>query len=181
MSPPRSSSIQSVGPITLHHDIAIIGAGAAGLYAAHFAGRGLQDVGDPHAKVVAFDGAKRLGAKILIAGGGRCNVTHDVVHPQDYTGGPDSTRNAIKKVLRSHSVDQVIEFFRDRGVELKREDTGKLFPTTDRARTVLHALLQACSEVGAELRTDHRVTAVEIFNSSPPRGRWRATPVGGGT
>ena len=142
-------------------DIALVGAGAAGLYATHFAGRTLRDAGRPDAAVLAFDGAKRLGAKILIAGGGRCNVTHDVVRPEDYAGGPDATRPAIKKVLRSHSVDDVVAFFRQRGVELKREDTGKLFPTTDRARTVLNALLQACYDVDARLLTDHRVHAVQ--------------------
>ncbi len=51
-------------------EVAIVGAGAAGLYATHFAGRELREAGQEHAAVIAFDGAKRLGAKILIAGGG---------------------------------------------------------------------------------------------------------------
>ncbi len=115
---------------------------------------------------MALDGARKLGAKILIAGGGRCNVTHDVVNPQDYAGGPAASRNAIKKVLRSFTVQDTIDFFRERGVELKREDTGKLFPTTDRARTVLNLLLQACYDVDAKLLTEHRVTAIERVASS---------------
>ncbi|MEM8739150.1 MAG: aminoacetone oxidase family FAD-binding enzyme [Planctomycetota bacterium] len=138
-------------------DVAVVGAGAAGLFAAIFTGR----AASAGTRVVAFDGAKRLGAKILIAGGGRCNVTHDVVRPDDYAAGPGSSRNAVKKVLRSFTVEETIDFFRGRGVELKREDTGKLFPTTDRARTVLNALLEACYEAGAELRTEHRVTAIK--------------------
>ena len=142
-------------------DIALVGAGAAGLYAAHHAGLTLREAGASGATVTAFDGARRLGAKILIAGGGRCNVTHDVVQPRDYTGGPGSTANTIKNILRSHPVDDVVAFFAQRGVELKREDTGKLFPTTDRARTVLNALLQACYDVDATLLTDHRVHAIE--------------------
>ncbi|MEM6458039.1 MAG: NAD(P)/FAD-dependent oxidoreductase [Planctomycetota bacterium] len=137
-------------------DVAVVGAGAAGLFAAIFAGR----AAPPDARVVAFDGARRLGAKILIAGGGRCNVTHDVVHPEDYAGGPAATRNAVKKVLRSFTVADTVEFFRGHGVELKREDTGKLFPTTDRARTVLDALLRAADDAGAELRTGHRIETV---------------------
>ncbi len=88
-------------------------------------------------------------------------MTHDVVRPEDYAGGPDATRNAIKKVLRSHTVAEVTDFFRGQGVELKREVTGKLFPTTDRARSVLNALLQACYDVDARLLTEHRVGAVE--------------------
>jgi len=147
-------------------DIAIIGAGAAGLFAGIFAGR----EASADQSVVAFDGAKKLGAKILIAGGGRCNVTHDVVRPVDYASGPSSSRNAVKKILKSFTVEDTIDFFRGRGVELKREDTGKLFPATDRARTVLNALLEACYDAGAKLLTEHRVTGITRLNPSPAGG-----------
>lgn len=135
-------------------DVAIVGAGAAGLFAAIFAGRS----SGAGARVVALDGAKKIGAKILISGGGRCNVTHDVVHPDDYFG---SNRNLIARVLRSFTVEQTIAFFAEYGIRLKREDTGKLFPTTDRAKDVVDALLHAAADAGAEVRTNARVTAVE--------------------
>lgn len=60
------------------HDIAVIGAGAAGLAAAIFAAEAAAK-GDRPRRIVLFDGAKTIGAKILLSGGGRCNVTHDVV------------------------------------------------------------------------------------------------------
>src|SRR5881409_1860564 len=94
----------------------------------------------PGHRVVCLDGANRLGAKILIAGGGRCNVTHHVVDEQAFAG---SSRNAVRKVLRRFDVPETVAFFRELGVVLKREETGKLFPTSDRARTVLDALLAA--------------------------------------
>ncbi|MDP9194141.1 MAG: aminoacetone oxidase family FAD-binding enzyme [Acidobacteriota bacterium] len=133
------------------YDIAIIGAGAAGLTAAIFARRTA-----PDARIVLLDGAPRIGAKILISGGGRCNVTHDVVTPDDFNGN----RNAIAKVLRTFTVEQTIAWFGEMGVTMKREETGKLFPTTDRARTVLEALLAACD--GVEIRTNSRVTSCEF-------------------
>ncbi|MEM6552020.1 MAG: NAD(P)/FAD-dependent oxidoreductase [Planctomycetota bacterium] len=147
-------------PNSPHHpqDTAIIGAGAAGLFAAIHAGRA-KPANTP-GTVRAFDGAKKLGAKILIAGGGRCNVTHDVVHPVDYASGPNSSRNVIKKVLRSFTVEDTQAFFRGYGVTLKREDTGKLFPTTDQARTVLNALLDAARAAHVTLHTQHRVTGI---------------------
>ncbi len=77
-----------------------------------------------------------IGAKILVAGGGRCNVTHFEVDEREYAG---SSQHAIKKVLRQFEVAKTVEFFRELGVELKREETGKLFPVTDDARTVLSA------------------------------------------
>ena len=131
-------------------DIAIIGLGAAGLTAAIFARRTA-----PDARIVAFDSAPKIGAKILISGGGRCNVTHDVVTPDDFNG----SRNAIAKVLRTFTVDQTVDWFAEMGVTLKREETGKLFPTTDRARTVVDALLRECE--GVEIRTGTRVGSLD--------------------
>ena len=139
-------------------DLAIIGAGAAGLMAAIFAGRNAPT----ESKIVLLDGAKKVGAKILIAGGGRCNVTHDVVTTADYFGG--ASNNTVKKVLKSFSVKETTAFFSELGVDLKREDTGKLFPTTDKARTVLDALLKAVKDAGVELRAGSRVMKVERIN-----------------
>lgn len=136
-------------------DVAVIGAGAAGLMAAIFAARG-------GARVIALEGAEKIGAKILISGGGRCNVTHDVVEPGDFNGG----RNAIAKVLRTFPVGETVAFFEEIGVPLKREATGKLFPGSDRARTVVDALVHAAGEAGAEVRTSSRVEAIDPLEPS---------------
>jgi predicted Rossmann fold flavoprotein len=132
------------------YDIAIVGAGAAGLTAAIFARRAA-----PSARIVALDGAPRIGAKILISGGGRCNVTHHTVGADDFNGN----RNAIAKVLRTFPVSETVQWFAEMGVTLKREETGKLFPTTDRARSIVDALLRECESV--EVRTGARITRVE--------------------
>jgi predicted Rossmann fold flavoprotein len=143
---------------TTTYDIAIIGAGAAGLTAAIFARRSA-----PNARIVLLDGAPRIGAKILISGGGRCNVTHDVVTRDDFNGN----RNSIAKVLRTFTVDETVAWFAELGVTMKREETGKLFPTTDRARTVLDALLAACD--GVEIRTNARVVSCEFGGHRPSK------------
>jgi predicted Rossmann fold flavoprotein len=143
--------------VTENVDIAIIGAGAAGLMAAIWAGRSRAHPG-ANQRIVLLDGARTLGAKILVSGGGRCNVTHDVVDETAFAG---SSRYAIRKVLRRFDVPRTIGFFGDLGVELKREETGKLFPTTDSARTVLEALLKAIHDAGVEIRNPWRVEAIE--------------------
>jgi predicted Rossmann fold flavoprotein len=146
-------------PLADRADIAIIGAGAAGLLAAIWAGRtARQDSRHGAACIVLVDGARHIGAKILVAGGGRCNVTHDVVDERAYAG---SSRNAIRKVLKRFDVARTIDFFRDLGVQLKREDTGKLFPTTDEARTVLDALMRAVRGAGVDLRHSWRVARIQ--------------------
>ena len=151
-------------------DVVIVGAGAAGLMTA------ASIRCDSPARILLLDGARTLGAKILVAGGGRCNVTHHAVDERAYAG---STRPAIRKVLRRFGVEETIAFFAERGVMLKREETGKLFPTTDEARTVLDALLAAVHEVGAEIRHPCRVERVEPIehaNGGGPsfrvRGAW---------
>jgi len=125
----------------------------AGLWAA----RSARAAGGARPRVVVLDGARRLGAKILVAGGGRCNVTHDVVDETAFAG---SSRRAIRKVLGRFDVARTVAFFRELGVDLKREETGKLFPTTDSARTVLDALLGAVRDAGAELVHPWRVERV---------------------
>jgi len=124
--------------------------------AAIFAGRTLTAASQP-LRILALDGAARLGAKILIAGGGRCNVTHEVVTPDDFSS---SNQNQLAKVLRTFTVGQTIDFFEDLGVVLKREETGKLFPVTDRAKTVLDALLRATTDSGAALVTGTKVETI---------------------
>ena len=133
--------------------MAIVGAGAAGLAAGIFAAEAA-----PDARVVLFDGAARVGAKILVAGGGRCNVTHHAVEPRDYNA---ATRNFVKNVLASFTADDTVAWMQSLGVELKREETGKLFPVTDKARTVLDALLGRLDALGARLHAGHRVEGVE--------------------
>jgi len=158
--------------VTETFDVAVIGAGAAGLMAAICAGRAARSEQSQHPnprsfRVIALDGARTLGAKILVAGGGRCNVTHHAVDEHQYTG---ASRNAIKKILRRFDVAQTIEFFSALGVELKREETGKLFPTTDRARTVLDALLNAAHDAGVEIRNPWRVGTIREHEEGNARG-----------
>jgi predicted Rossmann fold flavoprotein len=142
-------------------DIAVIGAGAAGLAAAIFAAEAAAK-GDRPRRIVLFDGAKTIGAKILISGGGRCNVTHDVVTAADYSGN----RHIIRNVLAAFTVEQTISWFASLGVELKREETGKLFPVTNQARSILTALVTRCHEFGVTLLPDHRVTGIETSAES---------------
>ncbi len=142
-------------------DICVIGAGAAGLAAGIFAAE-LQ----PALRIELLDGATSIGAKILVSGGGRCNVTHDVVTPDDFFG----TRHLVRNVLAAFPVQDTVAWFASMGVALKREETGKLFPVTDKARTVLDALMARNRELGVVLRPGHRVASIERRNESEQAG-----------
>ena len=137
------------------YDIVIIGAGAAGLAAAIFSAEAAQKKNASPA-IVVLDSARKVGAKILVSGGGRCNVTHDDVSPEDFNG----PRNIVRNILAAFNEQATVRWFESLRVPLKREDTGKLFPVSDSARTVLHALLRRCEELGVAILTEHRVVDV---------------------
>ena len=136
--------------------VAVVGGGAAGLMATISAA-------SSGATVTLLEGTSRLGTKILMSGGTRCNVTHDFVSPADYYGG---SRNVVARLLREFSHEDAARFFSDElGVELKREDTGKLFPVSDDAQTVLDALLRRAGALGVGILTGRKVTEIARLQS----------------
>jgi predicted Rossmann fold flavoprotein len=152
--------------------VVIVGAGAAGLAAAIFARRL-----NPTRPVTLVDGAARPGAKILVSGGSRCNVTNTVVSERDYWGGK---RTVIRRVLRALPVSETVRFFEDLGVLLKEERDGKLFPRSDRSRDVLEALLRAAASAGVTVSAAtrvHEISGGDRFTLQTSRGPVRARAV----
>jgi predicted flavoprotein YhiN len=133
----------------------VVGAGAAGLTAAIRAA-------ESGASVTLLNAHPKIGLKILMSGGTRCNVTHREVTPADYFGG---SRNVIARILRAFTPEQTRTWFESLGVALKLEETGKYFPVTDDAQTVLDALLRECARVGVEIRAGARVTHIDVEGS----------------
>jgi hypothetical protein len=133
-------------------DVVVVGAGAAGLAAAIFAARAA-----PGLRVMCLDGARRIGAKILVSGGSRCNVTNRIVTERDFWGGPS---RVVRNVLRAFPADRAADFFRSLGVALHEEEDGKLFPDTNRSRTVLDALLAEAARVNVAIGCGQRVVDV---------------------
>ena len=133
-------------------DVAVVGAGAAGLAAAIFTARAA-----PGLRVVCLDGARRVGAKILVSGGSRCNVTNRIVTDRDFWGGAS---RVVRSVLRAFPADRAAAFFQSLGVALHEEEDGKLFPDTNRSRTVLDALLAEADRLNVAIRAGQRVISV---------------------
>jgi len=138
-------------------EIAVIGGGAAGLATAIFTRRL-----NPARSVAVLDGAKKLGAKILVSGGGRCNVTNSVVTEHDFWGGKPTI---VRNILRAFAVPETVAFFEEIGISLHEEHDGKLFPDSNRARDVLDALIREAGRLGVAVLTDHRVHGVFFENS----------------
>lgn len=133
------------------YDAAVVGAGAAGLMAAIAArGKGVS--------VLLLDSREKIGAKILMSGGTRCNVTNQVVTERDFE---TSQPNIMKAVLASYSAPKALEFFASLGVECVMEPTGKYFPVTNSGRTVLEALLRECERLGVAFATGKKISGIE--------------------
>lgn len=136
------------------HDIVIVGAGAAGLAAGIAAGQAVHEGLQP--RIVLLDGSKQFGTKVLMAGGGRCNLTHDRVSPEDYNG----SHNIVRNILAGFDQQATVRWFEDLGVPLHREETGKLFPVSNSAQSVLDALVGRCSDLGVAIHGGHRVREI---------------------
>lgn len=137
-------------------DVVIVGAGAAGLATAIFAARAA-----PNLTVRVLDGATKIGAKILVSGGSRCNVTNRVVTERDFWSGSPRT---VQRVLRAWPAPRAAAFFEEIGVALHEEEDGKLFPDTNRSRTVLDALLAEAKRRHVAVETGCRVVALHRTN-----------------
>jgi predicted Rossmann fold flavoprotein len=134
--------------------IVVIGAGAAGVMAAlHAAGN--------NAPVLLLESTADGGRKILISGGGRCNVLPSRLDPRQFTTA--SSPNTLRNILRSWPLERQHRFFEDTlGIPLEVEaETGKVFPASDRARDVRDRLLAEARHRGADIRFRARVTALD--------------------
>lgn len=140
-----------------------VGAGAAGLMAAIHAARAGADV-------VLIERTTDGGRKILISGGGRCNVLPGRARPERYVTA--SSHNTLRRILRSWPLDEQRAFFeRELGMAMAlEEETGKLFPASNRARDVRDGLVRAARDAG--VRTWFGTRVVEV---KPEHDRWRVT------
>jgi predicted Rossmann fold flavoprotein len=147
--------------------VVVIGAGAAGLAAAIFAKT-------PDRPVVVIERTSDGGRKILISGGGRCNILPAALEPERFV--TDSPRHLLRGMLRSWPLVQQHAFFQDEvGIPLKFEDDpGKWFPVSDRARDVRDGLMDLARRRGVEFQFETSLSAL-----TPVPAGWRVETTGG--
>ncbi|WP_115130861.1 NAD(P)/FAD-dependent oxidoreductase [Streptococcus pluranimalium] len=136
-----------------HFDTIIIGGGPAGMMAtisSSFHGK----------KALLLEKNRRLGKKLAGTGGGRCNVTNSGTLEDLIEGIPGNGR-FLYSVFSQFDNHDIIAFFEDNGVKLKEEDHGRMFPTTDKSRTIIQALENKISELGGQIKTQFEVVSVK--------------------
>lgn len=142
--------------------IVIVGGGAAGYFAAIACAESLGDRGS----VTLYEATAHPLAKVRISGGGRCNVTHACFEPRELAQRyPRGGRELVGAFHRFQPRD-TIAWFAERGVELKTEPDGRMFPVTDDSATIVDCLRQAAERAGVKLVTSLGVRKVEAIGAS---------------
>lgn len=148
--------------------IAVIGGGAAGYFAAITAAEA-----DPSASVTIYEQSKRTLQKVKISGGGRCNVTHSCFDPKDLaTRYPRGTRE-LRAAFHRWQPQDTIHWFAERGVALKAEPDGRMFPTTDDSQTIIDCFHQAAQKAGVQLRKECGLKSLSTLHSPPSTHSFR--------
>ncbi|MCU0433469.1 MAG: NAD(P)/FAD-dependent oxidoreductase [Bacteroidia bacterium] len=138
------------------HTLAVIGGGAAGFFAAVNAARL-----NPALRVVLIEKTDKLLSKVRVSGGGRCNVTHACFDNRELAQRyPRGSRELLSAFSR-FAVSETIAWFEARGVELKVEDDGRMFPVTDNSETIAACLLHEAEQYGVEIKRKTEVARIE--------------------
>ncbi len=154
--------------------VIVVGGGAAGFFAAITCAEAAPDV-----KVMLLERGPQFLSKVRISGGGRCNVTHACFDAHELTARYPRGGQALLSPFKHFQARDTVAWFESRGVKLKTEDDGRMFPVSDSSQTVIDCLLQAARAAGVKLRLNsgvgkitRRATGgfeVELERRSPDR------------
>jgi predicted Rossmann fold flavoprotein len=134
-------------------DVLIIGAGPAGIFTGINIDGGKLDT-------VILEKNSSAGKKLLISGGGQCNITHSG-NISDFLDKYGDKKRYIRNVLYGFTNEDLVEFFRKRGLEMKTEESGKIFPKTRKAEDILNILLNELKKNNVEVEYNTQVLDVE--------------------
>ena len=135
--------------------LVVVGGGAAGFFCAVNAARLNRNL-----RVILLEKTTKLLAKVKVSGGGRCNVTHNCPSVSDLCRKYPRGQHFVKKAFAHFSVPDTIRWFEQRGVELKTEPDGRMFPVSNSSQTIIDCLLHEAEVYGVEIRTQWEVKEI---------------------
>ena len=135
--------------------LVVVGGGAAGFFCAVNAARLNRNL-----RVILLEKTTKLLAKVKVSGGGRCNVTHNCPSVSDLCRKYPRGQHFVKKAFAHFSVADTIRWFGQRGVELKTEPDGRMFPVSNSSQTIIDCLLHEAEVYGVEIRAQWEVKEI---------------------
>lgn len=140
--------------------LVVIGGGAAGFFCAVNAARM-----HPHLRVIILEKTNALLSKVKVSGGGRCNVTRATFDMAEMSKGYPRGANFVKKTFHQFFTKDTIKWFEERGVTLKAESDGRMFPITNSSQTIIDCLLDEASKYNVVVRLKQEVKRINITDS----------------
>ncbi len=135
--------------------VIIVGGGAAGFFCAIHVAQKI-----PHAQVIILEKTSKLLSKVKISGGGRCNVTHHCFENNKLVKHYPRGQNFLKKIFNQFSVTDTIAWFEKRGVQLKTEADGRMFPASNSSQSIIDCLLSEASKLQIKINMHTEVVAI---------------------
>lgn len=135
-----------------NYDIIVIGGGAAGFFSAITIAEK-----NPNYKIAILERGKEVLGKVRISGGGRCNVTHACFVPNDLVKNYPRGERELKGPFNQFCAGDTIEWFANKGVELKIEEDGRMFPVSDSSQTIIDCFLDATKKYKIDVLTNQSV------------------------
>ena len=126
--------------------IIIIGAGAAGIFAA-----ANLSAKQPGIQVTVLEKSPKLLSKVKVSGGGRCNVTNACKEPHQLIKNYPRSNKKLAQAFAEFGTEDTVRWFEERGVKLKTEPDGRIFPVSDNSQTIIDCLLAACERNGVKI------------------------------
>jgi predicted Rossmann fold flavoprotein len=136
-------------------ELIVIGGGAAGFFCAITVARFNKNL-----KVTILEKSSKLLSKVKISGGGRCNVTHALFDIGEMSKRYPRGQNFVKKTFHQFFTTDTIQWFEERGIKLKAEKDGRMFPVTDSSQTIIDCLMREVNNHGIEIRMNSEVKKV---------------------
>ncbi len=135
--------------------LVVIGGGAAGFFCAVNAARM-----NPALEVILLEKTNKILSKVKVSGGGRCNVTHSCFEIADMVRNYPRGANFLKKAFHQFFTTDTIKWFSDRGVMLKKEEDGRMFPVTDSSQTIIDCLMREADQYGVQVKMKSEVERI---------------------
>ena len=145
---------------TKHSTLVVIGGGAAGFFCAVNAARM-----NPLLKVIIVEKSSKVLSKVKVSGGGRCNVTHACFEIPELIKRYPRGQNFLKKTFHWFNTKNTIQWFEERGVQLKTEADGRMFPVTDNSQTIIDCLIKEANKYGVEILFNTEIKSIKRVNN----------------